>query len=330
MTSVFFGAILFLVGIFVVMGLVMVNSRADDATSSTSITNTDPVITSINVSSSSYGADGSTFTLTSADTTNIYVHGVVSDDNGCADVEDATDIQVALYRSGVTNGADCSDDNNDCYTEVHSGSGGTCVFGGGANTCDGGADLDVDFQCTFPVEYYADPTDAGSTYAAQSWDTQVIIGDGQAGSVTGSSTGYEIATLLGLEYGTTISYGALSSGTDYVAENSGSLDLRINNIGNVAADTQVSGTAMTCSTLGSIPLANQQYSTTNVSDAHANHAGILSGTPTALELDIAQRTNDGVAFADGDDADDVFWSVDIPSAVSGTCTGTVTFTTIAD
>ena len=102
-------------------------------------------------------------------TTNIVVTGVATDDNGCGDLVTGSTYANAWLTS-FTNAAcvtDAGANANKCYFHA------TCTLKG-TYTCDAWPDKTADYTCTIAMQYYADPTDAGTPWASDTWTATFI------------------------------------------------------------------------------------------------------------------------------------------------------------
>jgi len=273
---------------------------ADTTSTSVTISNALPV-----ASATSIDSGAATISLTENTTTAVTCTATVSDNNGCGEIISGS---AVLFRTNVAGGSSCAADDNDCYSA-------TCTIDGGS--CTGGTDLTSLYTCDFTVQYFADPTDTGSINSASDWTCEVTPVDGDGSGTVDTDTA-EMATLTALDVTSSIGFGTLATGTDTGASNQTTI---VTNTGNISIDSELSGTNMTC-TAGSIPVANQKYGVSDVT--YASLPNNLSGTPTSLVVDLSQRTSTVVT-------DDVFWGLSVPgSGVSGSCTGTNTFTAVTD
>ncbi|MEZ4156402.1 MAG: hypothetical protein R3B52_00280 [Candidatus Paceibacterota bacterium] len=289
----------------VVISAVMIFSAtlvsADSVSTSVTVGNATPSISSVSVNS------GSNITLTEGIITVATTTLTVTDTNGCGEIFAVT---LDFYRSGITaTGCDTSgeSDNNNCYAQV------TCVVLD-SNTCDGGSDTSAAYGCGVPIQYYADPTDTGS-FSAQNWVATLKAGDGTATSTDSTGT-TEINTLQALDVTASIAYGTLAAGSDSADQNS---TTTVTNTGNVDMDPQLSGTNMT-SGGDTLTVGNQEYD----ADPFVYSAGTdLSTTPTYINITLPQPTNDGNPTT----TDTISWGLGVPPATAaGTYTGTNTIT----
>lgn len=311
------GGALILIGIFVSILLVSVNSQADSVTTQTTVTNVAPTVDTLVLkdNGSTVAANG-TLTLNAGTTESVTITGTVSDDNGVGTTYangDISDIEGELYLTslGVGGCASGSTDNNQCY------------FTNGAANCTLGAQVDtttINYTCSFSVQYYADGTLAGAVAAADTWTASVKVIDDSSSSAT-STQAFEIGTLLALSIPATIDYGTLAR--EQSTTNANNVEMSITQYGNDQADVEVSGGAMTCSVVGSIAVGAQKWSLTDLSAA-AGGVTALSGVATDTNFAIGYRTNDASALSKI-----LYWNIVMPDVASGTCTGTNTITAIA-
>ena len=254
--------------------------------------NSAPIVSSVSINSTV-----SPIILLPGTTTNVVCSGTVSDNDGYTDI---TGVTAKLYRSGV--GADAGDNNSNHYT----------LTGNSECIPSNGSDNNQDYTCTFPVQFYADPTDAGSTYDAQNWVCQMTPSDNAGVGTAGTSTN-EIATLKSLDVSSTIDYGTLTPG-----QNSTSTHIAVvTNQGNIATGFNLSGNDLICSIRSSIPVGNQQYGLTSF----IYGSGMpLSSTPTDSGANLNKPTQSTPVVAQN-----VYWQMAVPFGVAGTCSGTTSF-----
>jgi hypothetical protein len=231
-------------------------------------------------------------------TTNVVCSGTVIDIDG---YEDIASVTAKLYRSDV--GAGTGDDNANHYTLT---SDSECIPSGGSENTE-------TYTCTFPVQFYADPTDAGSTYEAQNWICEMTPSD-NVGAGTADTSTIEVATLKALSVSPAINYGSLNPGQnstdDHIAV--------VTNEGNVATGFDISGNDLNCSIGPSIPVGNQQYGTSSISYGSGTP---LSGTSTNSGVNLSKPTQSTSTVIQ-----DTYWQVSVPVGVKGTCSGVTSFT----
>jgi hypothetical protein len=124
---------------------------------------------------------GNNITLVESATTTVTATATVSDGNGYTDIASVTG---KIYRSGVT--SDCSDDNNNCYSNSACATSSCSV-----NSCTA--------TCSYNVWFHADPTDASSSYPTQNWEAWIKAVDKQNASSSATSSGVEMNTLYAFD-----------------------------------------------------------------------------------------------------------------------------------
>lgn len=196
--------------------------------------------------------------LTATTTTSVPVVATITDQDG---YDDMVGFSGKLYRSGVYNAENCSNNNANCYS----------LSGCATSLCD---ETSCQLSCSTDLEFFTDATDTGE-YSDEYWRASVNVTDAQ--SVTGlasSSAGSpEVNSLMAISVSSNIDYGVLTSGT-----NSGSSNTTVSmiNQGNSRINFEVSGTDL-CSDFptcvgATLPVTQQQYQT----------AGFTYGSGTPL------------------------------------------------
>jgi hypothetical protein len=284
--------------------------QAESISTQTEITNASSTIDSVFISNSANGGVDDYFSGTivpvAGDVKTLHINGVVRDTNG---TEDIATTSLVFYRSSVGGGASCSADNNNCYRVP------VCVLTPDTSTT-------KKFDCQIDLQYYADSTDTGGRFSDDNWVAYVQVWDqSEAGSINNSVT-KEVGTVLSLTIPTAISYGnSFSLGQETI--NTDNQEMVITQNGNDEADVQVSGTNMTCSSIGAIPVGNQKWSLSDVG---------YNGSSTPLTA-ISDNTFLNVGYRDNDASPvtkSLYWNIGIPATgVKGDCVGSNTITTIA-
>jgi hypothetical protein len=260
------------------------------STASVTVSNILPVASSTSLNGES------DITLTEGTTTHVVATGTVTDSNGCKDL---TSVVVKIYKGLLAN---CTATNYDtCYISTDSNP---------ANdvSCTGGTDTDYVITGTnhnFQVQYYAEPG---------TWKATVIPSDHVGAGTSDTSSGTTVRSTTALNVTATISYGTVANGAD----STGDHKAVVLNTGNTAIDFDVSGQDLTCNTFGSIPVGDQQYGISSFS----------YGTGTALTTSAANinASMPAPTYATyATDTFDTYWQITIPYAVSGLCSGDVTF-----
>ncbi len=254
---------------------------------------------------------GNNIALIEGTTTRIYATGTVSDLNGYTDIVAATS---TFYRSGATNGRFCTADQNNCYQVAST----SCSLSNcSGNTCT--------LSCSAFIQYFADPTDAGSTYASQFWDAFVDVWDTTNSHATASST-EDVYTLAGLSIPANLNYGSVVVGSD-----TGSTDATtsVNNTGNSKLNTRIyaNGQGMYATTTSSLITYDQQrYSTSTFTYTSCSSCTTLSNSPTTTPyyLNITKPTSTSPFYRD------VYWGLNVPNSTAATMhVGSTTFEAIA-
>ncbi len=231
---------------------------------------------------------------------------VITDNNGCADVSNAT--ATIYYTTNGNSGFDCSADNNTCY-RIDSG----CALNG---SCSGN---DRYATCTANLWFHATST---NEYPSDSifWVGRMRGSDSQgaAAVATNTSQNIDVNALLGLNITAAINYGTVSP-----QATSSQQVIVATTTGNVPIDINLAGTNLT-KTPDSIAVGQQRYSLSTGFNWEAGTA--LTTSDIALELDSGKPTQNP-----SNAADDIYWRIVIPAGqATGTYSGTVTSTAIAD
>ena len=241
-------------------------------------------------------------TLTENTTKNVVCAGTVTDTNGYTDI---SHVGAFLYRTGV--GTSTASDENNLYRRYGDSE---CIPSGGAGNSE-------TYTCTFPVQYYADPTDAGSPYAADNWTCELHPADAVATGTPAIDT-VEMASLLALNVTASINFGTLNANTDSGSTNQ---QTTITNTGNRDMDPELSGSAMTDGGSGSIPASQQKYA--DAAFTYSSGGTALSTSPTGVNLVLPQRTTTEIT-------DILYWGLGVPNgSPAGSYTGSNTFTATA-
>ena len=170
-----------------------------------------------------------------------------------------------ISRSGV--GFNCAADNLNCYQIPSS----SCAFSGTSP-------VSSTVTCSADIYYFAQATDASSSFAAQNWLGQITLTDTTPTSTSSSTaSGVELNTLLAINITTSsINYGSLNPlGNTGLANQT----VSVQNAGNASSSIGVSGTAMT---FGSnvIATSSQHYASSTFS--FGGSEGVLSDTVTTI------------------------------------------------
>lgn len=281
---------------------------AQGTESNFTVSNVAPTVTNV------YINDGDPITLTESTTTSVPVTATVTDKNGCSTSE-ITTVHAYAYRSGATCTSTANSNGNNCYAQI------SCTQDVG--TCDT-LEGSVDYTCSVPIQYYADPTVADTPFASENWIGRVSATDDDTTSGSASSTGVEMNALIAFDVTTEINYGSLGIG-EILDATALPQQLITTPTGNVGLDQSHLGTQMctnypTCTGGTPIPVGQQHYGLTAVAYS--------SGTPlttTAAEVELnVPKVNNGTVTTKT-----TFWGIQIPSGtLAGTYTGQNTITAV--
>lgn len=277
---------------------------------------------------------GSPLTLTEAggETTGFTLDFTASDANSCVNVgstDEIVDYSVALYRSAIgtstCDGTLGAYNPNNCYTSGAAPASWNLNCTASSTSCGGPTDDTVIYNCTFPLWFVADPTDAGpetpSSLESQNWVAAVAAIDDNAatGTLTATAGPVELISFTALDLLTAeIPYGALEPGDD-----SGTLNATttVRNFGNTGLDQEVEGEAM-CPTFAvgsecqtsatsTVPENQQQFSSSSLAYGSPAATILSSSTPNEVELDIEKSTatstpTNGVTY----------WGIAVPVSIT--------------
>ncbi len=241
----------------------------------------------------------SSITLNPATTTAISVVASTT-----ADVSPILYATSTIYRSGVSGGSGCTADSRNCYQLASS----SCVFSNATTTV----------TCTANIYYFADATDASSSYGPQNWQAAVAATDagGQGGS-SSTASGVDLLTLLAINITTSsIGYGLVPASTT-----SANFTTTIQNAGNSSTTLQISGTALV---KGASVLATSSQHYASSSFIYGGSEQQLNGSPTTVPGFLLTGPTSTVAVQG-----DIFWGIYVPAlTATGTYNGTTTFTAV--
>lgn len=242
-------------------------------------------------------------TLTENTTKNVVCAGTVTDNDGFADI---STVGAFLYRTGV--GTTSASDNNNLYR----------LYGDSQCVPSSGSGNSETYTCTFPVQYYADATDAGSPNSADNWSCELHPRDAVATGTPATDT-TEMASLMALNVSATIAYGSVDANTDTGTTNQ---TTTVTNTGNRDMDPQLSGVNMTDGGSNTIAVGQQKYA--DSAFTYSSGGAALTTTPTTFNITLPQQTTDG---GGGVITDAVLWGLGVPNGTINTSyTGTNTFT----
>ncbi len=296
-----------IVGAFLGISLAVLESPqvlADAASTAVDVGNAAPTVANVAITPNP-------IVLTENTSTTITITADITDANGCGDVFTSGTLSAVLYRTGVSGTSSCSNNALNCYRNI------TMADAGG--TCTGGADTSGTASGTIKVWYFADATDASSTFPSEWWAAYVLATDESAatGNATSSAT-VELNSLYALDVTASINYGAVPANTDTGSTNQVATTT---NTGNYNIDIEFSGTNMASG--GDTLLASQQkYGTSSAAYASLTHT--LSTSPTARNINVGRTTT-----STSQTASTTYWGIAVPGGQpTGSYTGSNTFTAI--
>lgn len=290
---------LLLLGVIAIVRTVV----AANLTSQVIVGNAAPTVSSVSING------GTNITLTANATQTVQVNATISDSNGCADLTGGSST-ILLYRSGYTSSSCNTTQNNQyCYKAT--------AFTV-TSTCQGGTTINT--TTTFELYYFADATDASSSYSGQNWLATVIQRDAADAISFADSSGVEVNTLTAINVTTSsVNYGTLSANTDTGSTNQ---IATTTNAGNSSTTLQLSALSTLTSGPNSIPTSSQKYATSSFTYSSGGTA--LSATPTTVSgfLLTKPTSTSNVQAA-------TFWGLQVPNGTpTGTYTGTNVFSAL--
>jgi len=267
----------------------------------------------------------------------------IQDNNSCltaASGTEITNVQFSIFRSGVgTSSCDTAGDYNpnSCYpSDV-----GQAVWSyscTATTTCASPNQTDIDYTCSFPLWFVADPTDSNPGFtpaalAAQNWSAAVTGSDNNfaTGTLATTSNPRELISFAAIDIlSADIAYTPIAPNENTGGVNATSTAL---NVGNTGLDQEVRGESM-CGTFSpgslcpisassTIPADQQQFNTSAFT--YGAGTAIASTTDAEAELNIPQTTGTSSAsWASGQ----TFWGIAVPASITlaGSYTGLNTFT----
>lgn len=265
------------------------------------------------------------------ETTGFTLDFTLRDANSCQNAvaeSEFSGYNVALFRDDLLSTTTCDGvtpghyDPNNCYT---TGVSTTTVWQlsctASSTQCTGPTVDQLDFSCTFPLWFVADPTDAGAPAAfdADIWSVGVagIDDDLVTGNMSTTTNPKDVVSFTALDLATAeIPYGSLEPGTDSGATNA---TTSVFSVGNTGLDQEVLGESM-CGTFtattscpvsatSTIPDDQQEFS----AGAFSYGAGtdLSSTTNQEVELDVNKTTststpNEGITY----------WGIAVPATIT--------------
>jgi hypothetical protein len=257
-----------------------------------------PTITNVSLN------NGRDIALVEGTTTTVYATSTVTDLNGYADMIAATS---TIYRSSVSLGASCANNQSNCYQIPAS----QCTF----SNCSG---TQCTLSCRADIQYFADATDASSTNATSTWLTTLAVQDstGLRDTQTIGGSGVELLTLYGFEINTPgLNFGTTTPGSDTGTFNAVST---VVNTGNSPIDIQLSGDPLT-SGANSILVGQQKYATSTFTYAGCALCQVLTAPsiPKSIGVNIPKTTSTTTS-----QSSNVYFGIGVPNGTPSSVPGT--------
>lgn len=261
----------------------------------------------------------------------------VSDANSCLTAASTSEIVsavVSVFRSDIgsttCNGTSGAYNPNNCYTSGSATSTWNLSCTASSTACGGASDPLVEWTCTFPLWFLADPTDGSTPFDTASWTAAVagVDDDNATGTLSTGTNFVDLLTFPALSLLTAeIPYGALEPGS---TPGPLTASTTIQAVGNAGLDQNLEGESM-CTTFGignecptsatsTVAESNQRFSTSSV--AYLSGTVLSSTTPFQLELNVRKSTSTSV-YAEGN----TYWGISVPGTITlaGAYTGLNTF-----
>lgn len=343
--SMTLGIIFGFVAIVALIGLILINTEADNSSQTASVDNEDPSPDSITISATSQGAGLTDLTLTENATTTFYLYGTFSDANGCRQIENVNgagdgtassskwEVYAGISGNGFDHSADCrgnlgAQPGGQKYTGCYA----VDVYQDDVSGCNSDSDTTIDYEFEFPMAYYALATDFGSLpdNDIRSWSFYVRVTDEVPGNNIGTANlTRSVDTLKALNVDASVNYGNLALGASSSAQT-----LTVTNTGNYdGLSPQISQASDWTCDFGTIDKSKTVYMETDISaDATSWASGNFATSATASATTMhgwdangIGKTTDGLTSTSSQQ----FYTVlDLESGVvaGGSCTSTLTLT----
>jgi hypothetical protein len=265
-----------------------------------------PQVTTVAINSN----QGASMTLNMKNQSGLVVYASstsVSDNNGCLDLVGASS---TIYMSSVANGANCSDDPNNCYIAST-----TCFL----TDCSGAGDALATYTCSSTLAYHAMSTDSAggnNPRDLSNWLARLSVWDGTFSTSTISASGKDVNTLTALD----VTEATIPYGTVKATFNTGAVDATttVVNFGNGPLDSKLYGTDMAGP--GTIGVYMQQWATSTGGFVYPAGFILTSTTTPSASLIIPRPTSQANV------SDEVYWGIGIPGGTpSGSYSGSNTF-----
>ncbi len=255
---------------------------------------------------------------------------------GGGNADEVVGYVLSVFRDGVgtstCDGSAGSYNPNNCYPSGVGAAVWNLSCTASTTSCTpGGLDATMDWDCTFPLWYVADPTDGGSPSSTEQWTAAVsaIDNNNATGTYTSSTMPVDLNSFTAFDLNTfAIPYGSLEPGDD-----TGTLSASTTIIatGNTGIDHLLSGAAMcgtytnavTCpvSSTSTIAVQNQKYGTSSF--AYSSPQSFPLATTTAeQEINVPKSTSTSTPASGR-----TYWGIFVPGTITlaGSYTGANTF-----
>jgi len=275
-----------------------------------------------------------------AETSGFTLDFTIADANSCDAVgglpaDEIVRPVVSVFRSalGTTtcDGSAGSYNPNNCYPSGVPTSVWNLACTASSTSCTGATDDTIEYSCSFPLWFLADPTVAGTPFATSTWVAGVagVDDDNATGSMATSTSEVELLSLVAIDLLTqNISYSDLEPGTQ-MANLTSTSSLRV--LGNTGINQLLGGDSM-CGTYSpsnpcpvsatsTIPQDQQRYATSAV--AYGSGATLQpTSTPALLDIRIPKPTSTSTPTSGT-----TYWGIAVPGTITlaGSYTGRNSF-----
>ncbi len=251
-----------------------------------------------------------TLTAPGNETTGFHLDFTITDANSCMNTtgtpgSEITGYRVAVHRSGVAtttcNTTVGSYNPNSCYASQVPTSVWNLSCTASTTSCTDPTDDDIIYNCTFPLWFVADPTDAGTPWTADNWVASVagVDDDSAVGSLTTASIGQDLTSFVALDLiSAVIPYGGLEPGTDTGTLSAtttilavGNTALDQENIGESMCTTFAVGNECQTSATSTVPENQQKYASSSLSYGSVFATALSSTTYQEIELNVTKTTS---------------------------------------
>lgn len=292
-------ATIVLTGLVMVGGVILAQSNLN---SSVTVGNAAPSVSSVQINHSTQ------IILNPNSTTNVDVNATIADNNGCSDITGGT-TTILIYRDAITSSTCFGAQNQlNCYK--------LSAFTS-TSSCSGGTNINT--TTTFAVQFFAQATDASSSFNGKGWQATVYATDAFGATSTADSGTTTLRSLTAINISqASISYGTLSASSTSAGVNQSST---LKNAGNTSSTLNLSGTSFVSGS-NHFATTSQHYATATFTFGTGDTALTDSAAAVSGFTLIGPTTTTNVTGT-------IFWGVTVPGGTpTGTFTATTTFTPI--